>query len=95
MCVCVGGGDLFGYNKNYWVSGFSDMTVIALGAVNITFGFASRDITSPRAITIISEKPSPDNCLIPDSRLINEAEAIAVKIQDFKSIPTSYLSYHA
>ena len=68
MCVCVGGGDLFGYNKtNYWGSGFSDMIVIALGAVNITFGFASRDITSPRAITIISEKPSPDNCLREDS----------------------------
>ena len=64
MCVCVGGGDLFGYNKTIiGGSDFSDMIVIALGAVNITFGFPSRDITSPRAITIISEKPSPDNCL--------------------------------
>ena len=33
--------------------------------------------------------------VIHDSRLINEAEAIAVKIQDFKRIPTSYVSYHA
>ena len=41
VCVCVGGGDLFGYNKTIiGVRVFSDMIVIALGAVNITFGFA-------------------------------------------------------
>ena len=31
---------------------------------------------------------------IPDLRLINEADAIAVKIQGCKRILTSYLSYH-
>ena len=31
---------------------------------------------------------------IGNSNIKSEAEVIAVKIQDFKRIPTSYLSYH-
>ena len=61
----VWGRPLYGYNKTIiWVRFFSDIIVIALGALISGSPYGSPDITSPRAITMISETTSPDNCLI-------------------------------